>query len=52
MTVFFGVSVYDVSKLNSVDPELKKLFVNLVPDAIEVNAFALKFAEKYGLTVE
>lgn len=50
MVFYFGPGLYDTSKLQCVDPELKKLFKNPLPDAFEVNEFALKFSDKYGFS--
>jgi hypothetical protein len=52
MVVFFGPVLFDPTKLQGVDPELKNLFKGAIPNALEVNAYALKFAEKYGLTMD
>lgn len=52
MVFYFGPGLFDTSKLLCVDPELKKLYKNPLPDAFEVNEFALKFAQKYGFSEE
>jgi hypothetical protein len=51
MVVYFGPVVYDPSKLVGVDPELKALFQSAIPTPLQVNAYALRFAEKYGMTL-
>lgn len=52
MIYYFGPGFNDTSKLMNVDHELKKLFKSPLPDAYEVNEYALKFAEKYGFSEE
>jgi hypothetical protein len=52
MVFYFGPGLYDTNKLLCVDPDLKKLYKNALPDAYEVNEFVLKFAEKYGFSEE
>ncbi|CAK81681.1 unnamed protein product (macronuclear) [Paramecium tetraurelia] len=52
MIYYFGPGFNDTSKLINVDQELRKLFKTPLPDAYEVNEYALKFAEKYGFSEE
>ncbi|CAD8159986.1 unnamed protein product [Paramecium pentaurelia] len=52
MIYYFGPGFNDTNKLINVDQDLKKLYKTPLPDAYEVNEFALKFAEKYGFSEE
>ncbi|CAD8145488.1 unnamed protein product [Paramecium pentaurelia] len=52
MIFYFGPGFNDTSKLLNVDQNLKQLYRTPLPDAYEVNEFALKFAEKYGFSEE
>ena len=50
MIFYFGPSFNDTSKLINVDQSLRKLYKTPLPSSDEINEFALKFAEKYGLS--
>lgn len=50
MVFFFGPGLYDTNKLLNVDPDMKKLYRNPLPDAFEINEYVIKFAAKYGFS--
>ncbi|CAD8146392.1 unnamed protein product [Paramecium octaurelia] len=52
MIFYFGPGFNDTNRLLNVDQKIKQLYRTPLPDAYEVNEFAIKFAEKYGFSEE